>query len=154
MIRSMSRVRDDTPQPTMRVTDGTASFSMFWQSQGREHSEGAGLGTQADEARARQGLCPLPLGASPLKLFSKQQPKNFRQCHPRSRPCQPRPHLRVLSSVHMPSWLREGPGLARLLAPTARPSQQQPFPLPGTPAQLSHSSCLWPLLTHPCAHPV
>lgn len=30
MMISMSRVRDDTPQPTMSVTDGTTTFSMFW----------------------------------------------------------------------------------------------------------------------------
>lgn len=29
MMISMSRVRDDTPQPTMSVTDGTITFSMF-----------------------------------------------------------------------------------------------------------------------------
>lgn len=35
MMISMSRVRDDTPQPTMSVTDGTATFSMFWGFGGR-----------------------------------------------------------------------------------------------------------------------
>lgn len=31
---SISRVEEDTPQPTMSVTDGTAAFSMFWGSTG------------------------------------------------------------------------------------------------------------------------
>jgi hypothetical protein len=30
MMTSMSRVREDTPQPTISVTDGTLAFSMVW----------------------------------------------------------------------------------------------------------------------------
>lgn len=40
MMISISKVSDDTPQPTMSVTDGTTTFSMFWQFRGREQSEG------------------------------------------------------------------------------------------------------------------
>lgn len=60
MMMSKSRVREDTPQPTMSVTDGTATFSMLWPIRGgREKSEPRGA------ARTPGGALPPPPATSP-----------------------------------------------------------------------------------------
>lgn len=58
-MMSMSRVRDDTPQPTMSVTDGAATFSMFCGSGGRNRVRGG------QTCGGRRGACPPRTPRSP-----------------------------------------------------------------------------------------
>ena len=76
-MMSMSRVRDDTPQPTMSVTDGAATFSMFCGSGGRSRVRGRQTCGDTGEP-ARPAAPGAPTSSSPRP-------------HSRSAPSSPQP---------------------------------------------------------------
>ena len=87
-MMSMSRVRDDTPQPTMSVTDGAATFSMFCGSGGRNRVRGRQTCGDAGEP-ARPAASGAPTSSSP-------------QPHSRSAPSSSQPRV-VPGAVSSPA---------------------------------------------------
>lgn len=108
MMISMSRVRDDTPQPTMSVTDGAAAFSMLCGSGGG--TENRVRGGQTCGGR-RGSLPPAPphpaaLGHSPAA--PEAVPGVGSHLRPRTGLCARHWYNRVASPATGPTPFQEG----------------------------------------------
>ena len=167
---SMSRVRDDTPQPTMSVTDGAAAFSMLCGSgRGTENRVRGGQTCGGRRATllqhlmrslgrgliSSQGRVSVPATGIIAWQARPQRPPHFRKGPPASQVSSPRqqaqhpPWAPVPDPVALQRQPRAGTWLWRGAAAPQHPPQT-PALHPGPPWGSANSSCPQRPLPPPC----